>query len=98
MPETLRHWRERFLSPIAERRAKAALYDERLLPHVGVLSSRAWKSQFRIGDLMVMHMQIAQASGDAVPLTRDYLFETQSVAIRRAVAAARSLIPNHNNP
>ena len=67
--ETLHHWRTRF---IANRDKAKALYDERFC--------RMWEFYltccevaFRIGDLMVIQLQVAKRQ-DAVPLTRDYLF------------------------
>jgi cyclopropane-fatty-acyl-phospholipid synthase len=66
--ETLRHWRMRFM---ANRERAKALYDERFC--------RMWEFYFtccevafRIGDLMVIQLQLAKRQ-DAVPLTRDYL-------------------------
>lgn len=66
--ETLRAWRERFVS----RRAEAeAIYDERFC--------RMWEfylagceAGFRHGGLMVFQIQLAKRL-DAVPLTRDYI-------------------------
>lgn len=77
--ETLRHWRAAFM----ERRDEAArLYDERFC--------RMWEFYlvgcevgFRFDNLMVVQFQLARER-DAVPLTRNYLYEEP--AIERAAA------------
>jgi len=68
--ETLRHWYERFM---ANRKEIAELYDERFC--------RMWEAYligcemgFRHQGLMVFQIQIAKKI-DAVPLTRDYIYE-----------------------
>lgn len=68
--ETLRHWFERFQ---AQRQRAKALYDERFC--------RMWEFYlagaemgFRHGRLMVFQLQLAHRP-DAVPLTRDYLYQ-----------------------
>jgi cyclopropane-fatty-acyl-phospholipid synthase len=68
--ETLRHWFERFQ---AQRERAKALYDERFC--------RMWEFYlagaemgFRHGRLMVFQLQLAHRP-DAVPLTRDYLYQ-----------------------
>jgi len=69
--ETLREWSRRF----QENRATAeAMYDEKFC--------RMWEfylygteMMFRTGEQMVFHMQLAHKR-DAVPITRDYIFET----------------------
>jgi cyclopropane-fatty-acyl-phospholipid synthase len=68
--ETLRHWRRRFL---ARWDRVAARYDAR--------RCRMWEfhlalaeAAFRRGGLMVFQLQLARRP-DAVPLTRDYLYE-----------------------
>lgn len=68
--ETLRHWRRRFL---ARWDRIAARYDPR--------RCRMWEfhlalaeAAFRRGGLMVFQLQLARRA-DAVPLTRDYLYE-----------------------
>ncbi len=71
--ETLKAWRERFMS----RRAEAlALYDERFC--------RMWEyylagseASFRAGDCVVYQLQLCRAV-DAVPLTRDYIAEREA--------------------
>lgn len=73
--ETLRHWFERFQ---AQRERAKALYDERFC--------RMWEFYlagaemgFRHGRLMVFQLQLAHRP-DAVPLTRDYLYQKPSPA------------------
>lgn len=68
--ETLRHWRERFMANVEKARA---LYDDRFC--------RMWEfylagseMAFRYGGLMVFQMQFAN-SLEAVPLTRNYMFD-----------------------
>ena len=81
--ETLRHWHDRF----QENRARIAeLYDERFC--------RMWEfylvgceMSFRHMGQMVFQMQLAKKQ-DAVPLTRDYMFTTES-AMRRERTASR---------
>ena len=81
--ETLRRWRERFT---ANRDAVKALYDERFC--------RMWEYYLVISEIsfrylgnVVFHIQMARRQ-DAVPLTRDYLFESnrhaESVWSRRS--------------
>ncbi|WP_448187493.1 class I SAM-dependent methyltransferase [Azospirillum sp. sgz301742] len=72
--QTLRHWRERFL---ARRDEAARLYDERFC--------RMWEFYlagaeiaFRYQGHMVMQIQLARSVG-AVPLTRDYMLDTERV-------------------
>jgi cyclopropane-fatty-acyl-phospholipid synthase len=79
--QTLRHWRKRFL---ANRRKLSELYDERFC--------RMWEfylavseMSFRYGGLMVFQAQLTRQI-DAVPLTRDYLFEHEK-SIHTALAA-----------
>lgn len=80
--ETLRHWRRRFL----ERWSHAAtLYDERFC--------RMWEFylagcelSFRYGGQMVFQMQLAKRV-DAVPTTRNYLYEPPPASQRREIAA-----------
>jgi cyclopropane-fatty-acyl-phospholipid synthase len=79
--ETLRHWRKRFM---AARDEVARIYDERFC--------RMWEfylagseATFRFGGHMVFQIQLAKRV-DAVPLTRDYMYETER-RIASAVAA-----------
>jgi cyclopropane-fatty-acyl-phospholipid synthase len=72
--ETLRAWRERFL---ARRDEAKTLYDERFC--------RMWEfylagceAAFRHGGLMVFQIQLAKRH-DAVPLTRDYIAQRESL-------------------
>jgi cyclopropane-fatty-acyl-phospholipid synthase len=81
--ETLRHWRQNFM---ANREAVRAMYDERFC--------RMWEFYlvscevgFRIGDIMVMQMQMARRQ-DAVPLTRDYLAGGATLPQERTVREA----------
>ncbi|HEY9549014.1 MAG TPA: cyclopropane-fatty-acyl-phospholipid synthase family protein [Kiloniellaceae bacterium] len=78
--ETLRHWEARFQ---ANRQEIAALYDERFC--------RMWEAYligcemgFRYQGLMVFQIQITKKV-DAVPLTRDYIYEWEN---KRGPAAA----------
>lgn len=66
--DTLRHWRERFMT---NRQRIAALYDERFC--------RMWEFYlvlceigFRFRSMMVFQIQLAKRA-DAVPFTRDYM-------------------------
>ena len=70
--ETLRHWRERFL---ASRERAEQIYDERFC--------RMWEfylagceMSFRYRGLVVFQIQLAKRI-DMVPLTRDYIVETE---------------------
>ncbi len=81
--ETLRAWRQRFL---AQRERVRAIYDERFC--------RMWEFYlagsemfFRRLDGMVFQMQLARRR-DAVPLTRDYMFETERALMAPRVRAA----------
>jgi cyclopropane-fatty-acyl-phospholipid synthase len=68
--ETLRHWRQRFMSHLDDARS---LYGERFC--------RMWEAYlamcelgFRHLDLIVFQMQLAKKH-TAVPITRDYMYE-----------------------
>jgi cyclopropane-fatty-acyl-phospholipid synthase len=72
--ETLRHWRQRFLAKRGQVRQMAG-YDDRFL--------RMWEFYlagceiaFRYFGQMVFQIQIARRQ-DAVPLTRDYMVDTE---------------------
>ncbi len=74
--QTLREWRKRFE---ANRKQIESIYDERF--------GRMWEfylvcaeMAFSNGNAMVFQMQMAR-SPDAVPLTRDYIFETERAYI-----------------
>lgn len=79
--ETLRNWRERFT---ANRDKAVEIYDERF--------ARMWEfylagseAAFRWNDLMVFQIQLTHRR-DAVPLTRDYIGETE----KRLVSTEKS--------
>lgn len=82
--ETLRHWREAFE---ARRDEVAAIYDERFC--------RMWdlylvicEMGFRYENLMVFQIQLSK-SLDAVPLTRDYMFDWERAQAEKEKAGAR---------
>ena len=70
--ETLRHWRERFM---ARRDEAKAIYDERFcrMWEIYLIGSEMF---FRRQDGMVFQIQLS-ASRHAVPLTRDYMVDTE---------------------
>ena len=77
--ETLHHWYDRF---VAQADKAAALYDDRFV--------RMWKyylvaseQTFRHGRQCVFQVQMAHRQ-DAVPLTRDYLYDKDPDALRHA--------------
>jgi cyclopropane-fatty-acyl-phospholipid synthase len=70
--KTLAHWRRRFA---ANRDAIAALYDERFCRMFEFYLS-ASELSFRVEDHMNFQIQMAPAN-DIVPLTRDYMLETE---------------------
>lgn len=79
---TIGHWIDRFEANRAE---VAAMYDERFC--------RMWEfylcgveTMFRTGSQQVFHMQLAHRR-DAVPLSRDYIFESMASLERREAAA-----------
>jgi cyclopropane-fatty-acyl-phospholipid synthase len=83
--DTLRAWRERFM---ARRGEALKMYDERFC--------RMWEfylagseTSFRIDGHMVFQIQLAKRQ-DAVPLTRDYIFERE-VDLRRREAIQPSM-------
>lgn len=67
--DTLRAWRERFL---ANRRAAAALYDERFC-RMWEFYLAGFEAAFRYDDLVVFQFQLARRL-DTVPRTRNYLY------------------------
>ena len=77
--ETLKAWRERFLARRAE---AAAMYDERFC-RMWEFYLAASETAFRRRGHMVFQVQLAKRQ-DAVPLTRDYLFERRGPAVTRA--------------
>jgi cyclopropane-fatty-acyl-phospholipid synthase len=76
--ETLRHWRSNLL---ARHDAVAALYDERFCRMFEFYLAGA-ELAFRHTGHMVWQMQLA-ASVDAVPLTRDYLWQPGATVARQ---------------
>jgi len=68
--ETLRHWRQRFLTHWDEVKA---LYDERFC-RMWEFYLAASEAGFRVQDLMVFQIQLSKRV-DAVPMTRDYMAE-----------------------
>ena len=70
--QTLRHWRERFA---ANRPRIAALYDERFC-RMWEFYLAACEAAFRYMRQFVFQMQITRRQ-DAVPLTRDYIYEAE---------------------
>lgn len=68
--ETLRHWRERFLSVWDE---VAAMYDERFC-RMWEFYLAASETAFRRHNHVVFQLQLSKRI-DAAPLTRDYIFE-----------------------
>jgi cyclopropane-fatty-acyl-phospholipid synthase len=81
--ETLRHWRRRFLSSW---RQVAELYDERFCRMWEFYLAQA-EAGFRRGGFMVFQVQLGKRI-DAVPLTRDYLYEGHREAAREVEMAA----------
>lgn len=83
--ETLRHWRRRLVSkwdPIAARHDHGPRFCRRWEFHLALA-----EAGFRKGGLMVYELQLARRV-DAVPLTRDYLYErTQGSELGVDVAA-----------
>jgi cyclopropane-fatty-acyl-phospholipid synthase len=79
--KTLAHWRRRFA---ANRDAIAALYDERFCRMFEFYLSGS-ELTFRLSDHMNFQIQIAH-NQEAVPLTRDYMFEQE----RKIVFASAS--------
>ena len=71
--ETLRHWSERFAQ---ERETALKLYDERFC-RMWEFYLAACEMAFRNGRLMVFQIQLAKRR-DSVPLTRDYIAETEA--------------------
>jgi cyclopropane-fatty-acyl-phospholipid synthase len=68
--QTLRHWRERFFE---NQRQISKLYDERFC-RMWEFYLAASEMSFRYGGMMVLQAQLARQV-DAVPLTRDYMFD-----------------------
>jgi len=70
--KTLAHWRRRFA---ANRDAIAAIYDERFCRMFEFYLSGS-ELAFRLNDHMIFQIQIVRDQ-EAVPLTRDYMFEQE---------------------
>ena len=70
--ETLKLWHQRFQ---ANRAKVAELYDERFW-RMWELWLKSSETSFRHNDLMVFQLQLAKQL-DAVPLTRDYIYERE---------------------
>jgi cyclopropane-fatty-acyl-phospholipid synthase len=70
--QTLRHWRQQFL---ANHRQLSHLYDDRFC-RMWEFYLAASEMSFRYGGLMVFQAQLARRI-DSVPLTRDYMFESE---------------------
>jgi cyclopropane-fatty-acyl-phospholipid synthase len=81
--ETLRHWRRRF---VASWRQVAELHDERFC-RMWELNLAQAEAGFRRGGFMVFQIQLAKRV-DAVPLTRDYLYEDRRQGAREVALAA----------
>lgn len=79
--DTLQQWARRFQSNRARVRE---LYGERFC-RMWEFYLAACEMAFRCGRMMVFQIQIARRQ-DAVPLTRDYLFETQEPTCRTVAA------------
>src|ERR1700733_4149220 len=75
--ETLRHWRRRFA---ANRDMIASLYDERFCRMFEFYLSSC-ELGFRYGSLAVFQIQLAHQQ-TAVPLTRDYIAESERVLVQ----------------
>ena len=82
--ETLRAWRERFM---ASREEMTRLYDERFV-RMWEFYLASCEMNFRHGDLMVFQMQMAKRI-DAVPLSRDYMFERERALNHPPLSVAR---------
>src|SRR5215216_3856104 len=83
--ETLRHWRERFLSN-RERIKQQAGYDDRFC-RMWEFYLAACEVAFRYMNQMVFQLQIAKKQ-DAVPLTRDYMLDAEKgIRVTRSMAA-----------
>jgi cyclopropane-fatty-acyl-phospholipid synthase len=73
---TIKHWRERF----AQNRAKAAaIYDERFC-RMWEFYLAAVELEFLHGSHMVFQLLLS-IKRDAVPITRDFMFEAERAAL-----------------
>jgi cyclopropane-fatty-acyl-phospholipid synthase len=82
--DTLKAWRERFL---ANREAALALYDERFC-RMWEFYLAASEASFRWQDLVVFQIQLAK-SNSVLPITRDYIAETERGLREEPAAPAR---------
>ncbi|CAN5788526.1 cyclopropane-fatty-acyl-phospholipid synthase family protein [soil metagenome] len=83
--ETLRHWRQRFHAN-RERIRRVAGYDERFC-RMWEFYLAACEVSFRYLNQMVFQIQLARRQ-DAVPLTRDYMFDAENgIKVGRSMAA-----------
>jgi cyclopropane-fatty-acyl-phospholipid synthase len=87
--ETLRHWRRRFA---ANRDTIASLYDERFCRMFETYLAGC-ELTFRRDGHMVWQMQLARRP-ETVPLTRDYMFETERAHGRAAAPPPGGLPPD----
>ncbi|MHB1303952.1 MAG: class I SAM-dependent methyltransferase [Acidiphilium sp.] len=76
--KTLAHWRKRF---VANRDTIASIYDERFCRMFEFYLAGS-ELAFRVQDHMVFQLQLARRQ-DAVPLTRDYMFEAERANVRQ---------------
>jgi cyclopropane-fatty-acyl-phospholipid synthase len=84
--ETLRHWRENFL---AQRDQVRRIFDERFI-RMWEFYLAGFEASFRHMGLTVFQIQLAKEI-DAVPLTRDYIYDRDEQ--RPPVAAERKRMP-----
>jgi cyclopropane-fatty-acyl-phospholipid synthase len=82
--ETLKAWRERFL---ARRDEAKALYDERFC-RMWEFYLAASETAFRFQDMMNFQIQIVRDQ-NALPLTRDYIWQAEEALRRRDNAGSR---------
>jgi cyclopropane-fatty-acyl-phospholipid synthase len=82
--ETLKAWRERFL---ARRDEALALYDEAFC-RMWEFYLAASETAFRFQDMMVFQIQIVRDQ-NALPLTRDYIWQAEEAMRRRDEAGTR---------
>jgi cyclopropane-fatty-acyl-phospholipid synthase len=76
--ETLRAWRERFIS---NRPAAEALYDDRFC-RMWEYYLAACETAFRFGNLVVFQIQLTKELA-ALPITRDYILEAESRLLQK---------------
>lgn len=81
--DTLREWRRRF---VARRDEVERMYDQRFF-RMWEFYLAASEAGFRYDNLMVFQMQLARRQ-DAVPLTRDYVAQSERAQAKRVTMAA----------